>query len=178
MKSLVKYIKESIATPCSHKHGVSLFEYKGHAIRNEETSAGDPDEIKHYFAQGWVHLKFSKDNAYPYIYNFKLDKIIIGDANTIHNNLFIPDNEDKLKEMGLDGVDSVQQLRYCCGIDDDTELIDNWYEENKQYIDFTFDELNKFVNLVKKTNEEFKPYITVKLENIREINGLQLADAL
>ena len=137
MKSLVKYIKESISTPCSHEHGVSLFEYKGHAIRNEETSAGDPDEIKHYFAQGWVHLKFSKDNAYPYIYNFKLDKIIIGDANTIHNDLFIPDNEDKLKEMGLDGVDNVQRLRYCCGIDDDTELIDNWYEENKQYIDNT-----------------------------------------
>ena len=59
-----------------------------------------------------------------------------------------------------------------------TKISYRLYNENKQYIDFTFDELNKFVNLVKKTDEEFKPYITVKLENIREINGLQLVDAL
>lgn len=112
-------------------------EYKGHAIRDKEKSIGDPDEIQHFFGQGWVKLKFNKDNAYPFVYNKKLDKIIFGSANSIHNNIFTSNNADKLKEMGLDGVDNVRQLRYCCGMDDDTEEIDRWYEENKKYIDET-----------------------------------------
>ena len=112
-------------------------EYKGHAIRDKEKSIGDPDEIQHFFGQGWVKLKFNKDNAYPFVYNKKLDKIILGSANSIHNNIFTSNNADKLKEMGLDGVDNVRQLRYCCGMDDDTEEIDRWYEENKKYVDET-----------------------------------------
>lgn len=114
-----------------------IVEYKGHAIRDKEKSIGDPDEIKHYFDSGWVHLKFNKDNAYPYVYNKKLNKIIFGKPNSIHNNIFTSENEKELKEIGLENITKIGQIRYCCGEDDDTEEIDKWYEENKQYVDNT-----------------------------------------
>lgn len=121
MKSLIHFINE----------------YKGHAAHDGNRSVGDPDMIKHLFAQGWVKLKFNKDNAYPYVYNKKLNKIIIGESGTIHNNIFTTKYLDQLKELGLEKVESIKEIRYCCGLDDDTNEIDKWYEQNKKYVDNT-----------------------------------------
>ena len=112
-----------------------IFEYKGIAIRNGENSIGDPDKIQHYFRQGYVILKFDDNNAYAYIYNKKTNEIIFGKSGITHPHLLRNMSDEGKKRIGIEDVSSIRELRYCCGMDDDTEEMDKWYDKNKKWVD-------------------------------------------
>ncbi len=110
-----------------------ILEYKGHAAHNGAKSVGDPDEIQCYFRQGWVKLDFKCSCAYPYIYNKANNKIVFGKPGNTHPMILM--DKKKLEDVGISEVTSIQQLRYCCGLDSEFDKIDAWYKENKTWID-------------------------------------------
>lgn len=85
--------------------------------------------------QGFTSMKFGDKTAYPFIYNKKNNKIVFGKCGNTHPQLLRELSNAIKKELDILDVNSIQQLRYCCGMDDDKKEIDNWYSKNKQWVD-------------------------------------------